>query len=553
MKFRLFASFALLCFRVCFVDSASTQAQTTLSISIPNRGVYWLHDINEDIPKQGAAATTESRFWQLYAGRAGSIASVPNVNNCGITDGLFFTERYMLPKLLNFYSDRYIPDATKSLYGIPGFQRSVIGGAKSLSQVADSLSTVMPIYTPQGGSSLAPIAIAQGAGSLMLREVERLQGTTRFGSVIGIGSPYTGKELVNSADNGVLQGFENYMIDELDAGQIASNSQFVANFLSGVLGLVPNFLSFDDDKIEKRVGAIVSSILTGGSIVNLPIPPWSIQSYGQTFPSVLYSDFTKYVKGAYTSQQRPMLSDMVPGSPFLQNLTTYSAISTLPVINISGEADQSFFRVSADARPSAHPEVRCLGTGSNDYNQGIDLANFFKSLQHQETVAAHIAIVAEQVFFTVVGFLVGGVDPLGVIGAVSSGWSIATGWRQLDDEYRRGEEWLDHGANSYWAVVIGAYSDINGSVTRWVRPRCDVNDPLCDPTPYQATFTYTFRLLEENDGIVGRTTQTATPNVDVLVAKDADHFAQGNHPASKATFDLIFDNNNPKFRLTRKK
>ncbi len=92
-----------------------------------------------------------------------------------------------------------------------------------------------------------------------------------------------------------------------------------------------------------------------------------------------------------------------------------------------------------------------------------------------------------------------------------------------------------------WAVVIGAYSDINGSVTRWVRPRCDVNDPLCDPTPYQATFTYTFRLLEENDGIVGRTAQTATKSVQTYIANGVDHFAQGNHPNSKRRFDEIFN------------
>ncbi len=122
----------------------------------------------------------------------------------------------------------------------------------------------------------------------------------------------------------------------------------------------------------------------------------------------------------------------------------------------------------------------------------------------------------------------------------------------MRQQYLRGEEWLDRGADAGWSDCIGANYEIPITVTRTVRPRCAADDPLCDPTPYQETRTVMLRLTDLNDGIVGKTTQTATKNVDAISVKQADHFAQSNHPSVRAAFDNVFTSKGPAFEVLKK-
>ncbi len=540
----------------CFL---SVHAQTT-----DYRSVYWLHDINEDIPQKGIAAHTDSRYWQQYAGRAGQIPSIPNVDNCQISQGYFTQYRQMSPNILNYYSDRYIPDFTKSNYGIKDYKRDVLGDAKSLSQLADSIVGATFEYDADIFGPLRPIAITQGSGTLLTREIMRTSRNSRFGSVISIGGAHDGVELVRSVRDGKVKGFEDRMKDELDAGATEYRLQFTSTFIQGILGFVGPILEalgvpdkFLTDAIQKLIDGF--SLL--GTAAGFTIPPWDfskvIADPMRTLTSQVYEDFTKYIIGAYSPTYRPGLSDMIPQeSPFLQKL---SQTPEVPMINISGGADQSFFRISHTTKPQIAPQVQCQSNNENDFSSGIGQAHFFHSSQQTARVSGIASIIGANVFFTGLSIFltITTLDPGVALGLqhiwntlLSIPFTIAS-IDHLGQQYLRGEEWLDRGADAGWAPIIGATKTITYTDTRYRRRCADgQDDPPCDPEPYQVQVTAT--VIEDNDGIVGKTSQTNIPSILNYTANKADHFTQSNHPNVRNVLDDIFSSNKINFQVPRK-
>jgi hypothetical protein len=561
-------------------------SSSTTHGSLPsNRVVYWMHDLNEDIPSPktvlepirppghpqanqfGLSAT--SRYWNHYAALAGYPDNCDNFNGRKIISSYFRNTRYMEPELIYYHTDPYVPPflridlslnpprltAKTSFFHTPGLARETIGNSKSFSQIADSIRITPRVPNVNGiAVDALPIAVGHGAATNIFRDIEQKDRTAneiRFGAVIGIGSTYKGSPIVKAIESGKLKSFNEKAKDALDGG----DKKFLDAVSDKVLGFILGAILSDLTKYSSNV---IKGIVGGASFVNFGLD--FIDLGGQSYFGKYFSDFHDFMDGSYSPKasnnvSRKMPSDVKPGSSFLTQQNTYVATSQTPAISLNGtvKKDKAYFEAAVHSLPASHTQYQCVDV-FNAPGADVFSSRAVGSYATSKTSAP--------ITFAAIAATIGVLKIIKGIGPPPDPWSFISGLYgiftsipkvdEISKKYEKGEKWLKEEANTGWLETIEAYRDETFTGRRRVDPCRQSNrfDPDCDAEPYYEDYTATRRIYEDSDALVPVASQRnprepnwtpGQPSELNLQVDGANHFSQANHPRVRQALNSVYN------------
>jgi hypothetical protein len=590
--------FALsVCFPLFSPPSAAQQkpqgSQTHGGV-IEKRTVYWLHDVNEDIPPINTSyrPDAQSTYWKGYAGEGQPPMMCAPVDAATLTNSYFRATRQMEPKIINYFSDPFVPQSFNvlapppvgqpvrpSFYHTPGLTRPTTGGSKNFTQLADSISNViqLPPGTPTTPDKL-PIALGHGAGTNLIRSIEQFDRTnnkTSFGAVIGIGSMNDGLDIIKSIENGKITSFDVKMRDAMNGGYTklidASSDKILGLFIGllfkglteeiakGIGGDLPRETARQAQKLfTKGMKGIIGT--TGAVGFGLDFIPFDEQPSGA---GTLLTDFHAYTAGMYNSKaannaSRPLTSDLKTKSPFIEQQKMYTSSSALPSITLNGTVKKPYFEAALHAMPMNHTQYKCVDDFKDKSAEELQ-TQFTAEYARMKTEGPLIyGGVVAAVTAIKVAISIATKDPWGIASAAYGVVSSMPKYFEISEKFGKGEKWLKQEADFGWSEVIGAYRDEEYQVTV-LRDPCGttlISNPDCDSPLEEVTVTRTRRIITPSDGIVRVESQrnpreanwtpaaTANANTDTelnLEVKGANHFSQANHPQVRRQLNRVFN------------
>ena len=585
--------FYLLSVLVYFLLSVSNILFAQADENTPNRTVYWVHDVNEDIPEPMTSFTpnAQSYFWRRYAGAAYPL-DCPRMDATKPNNGSYFlTTRYMDPRLVNFYSDPYIPPPVliagnrlrNSFYHTPGLARTTAGNSKTVLQLADSVlsSSAMPEV---GNLEIPlPIAVGHGMGYNLLRSVEQRnalnpQTTPRFGAVIGIGAANRGMPIINSIDNGKLNAFDAQMRDALNGGYTKLADAVNDKITSFIIGLffkgLTEFITGEVtaemtrtviEAIKKAAQTAFKRDIFIGSIFNfgLDFIPTDEEFSPQ---SVMLKDFHNYIGKTFTLKNdanipRPLITDLRPSSEFLNQQGQNTNTPPLPSISLNGTVSKyPYLEAALYSMPANHTQYKCVVDNPDD-----KVAEKFLN----DAVAEYerMSVAGPLIYGGVVAAITAAKIAIALASPIPDGWGLLSAgagvitsipkYGEISAKFTKGAKWLKQESDFQWLNMIGATATEEYQVTVLQDP-CGtsmIDNPDCLDPLQEVTVTRTRVITLPNDALVPVYSQanprepnwkpsstTGSNDTELnLQIRNANHFSQANHPNVKSQLNVVFD------------
>ncbi len=500
-------------FSVVFVFCAlAMNTQALLAQTTPRR-VYWLHDINED-NIDASLTTPKSSFWLNYAGTSRTAEE-----ECATQGEGYFRSTYpgMNPKILSYYTDRPIPKGNYSIFLSNGTSliRTKINDSESATATRMKIQASMDAADPEISK---PFIIAQGAGAALAMDINRNDGSNGLiGGIISVGGANQGIPLINGVSTGKLSDFDKYMKKTFLAGHEKYASKVEAKIFTTVIGLGFGFIGAGETvsaTIAESIKEILKKLFEKALVKLSGFALGEFAKAGITFEGALERNFkdlypelddilppndpkifNAYIKSAYSKSNRPLLGDLEPISPWMQNNQTN--VPTIPVVSINGRNEKaSYFQVMQTARWKVHTKNRCLDLKveqmvplvtnaptpilvkrtvdiTKDHeNLGADSQEAYNEAFLQQAAAFKSSYIAVSAICESAKFIqtvaLGSKDPIvtPIISAVVGLSFGIVGMIQADqtgDEikasFEKGAKWVKNESDPEWARVIGATKD----------------------------------------------------------------------------------------------